>query len=180
MGVRIRRGEATDARAIARVQVESWRSTYEGVVPGEFLATMDVEFRAERWMELITAGAMQTFVAEDGKGVLGFVSGGKPREPFDGYDAELFAIYLLRESQGKGVGRNLFQLLARTLQAADHTAMALWVLSRNPAVKFYQRMGGVEIARKMIEIGGAPLEEIAFGFELSADALQGDALNKKA
>jgi hypothetical protein len=49
--------------------------------------------------------------------------------------------------------------------------MALWVLRRNPAVGFYQHMGGVEIGQKTVEIGGAFLEEVAFGFNLSLDPM---------
>ncbi|MGA9464698.1 MAG: GNAT family N-acetyltransferase [Terracidiphilus sp.] len=172
MDFRIRRGEERDARPIGQVQVESWKSTYADIVPDDFLASMDTDSRAERWRELIAAGDMHIFVAEDETGVFGFVSGGKLREPIDGYDTELFAIYLLQKNQGKGVGRRLFGELAATLRSEGRIGMALWVLRQNPAVGFYQRMGGVEIGHKTIQIGGAALEEVAFGFNLSLDPTQ--------
>jgi hypothetical protein len=50
--------------------------------------------------------------------------------------------------------------------------MVLWVLKENPAVKFYERMGGKLIARKPIEIGGAQLEEVAFGWTRLEDLFQ--------
>jgi GNAT superfamily N-acetyltransferase len=158
-----------DAPDIARVQVESWRTTYAGIVPDAYLAAMDADQRAARWREIFAGGERLAFVAEDESGVFGFVSGGKLREAMDGYDGgELFALYLLRENQGIGAGRCLFAELARSLHASRYSMMALWVLRRNPAVRFYEHMGGIEIATKTIEIGGTELEEVAYGFKLSS------------
>ena len=53
--------------------------------------------------------------------------------------------------------------------------MAVWVLARNPAVGFYRRMGGVEVARQKIEIGGVELDEIAFGFASLRDCREDDS-----
>ena len=171
---RIRRADAADARAIAHVQIESWRTTYKGIVPAEFLAQMDLGQRTEAWRGLAASGTMHLFVAEDQSGVLGFASGGKLREAIVGYDAELYAIYLLHPSQGCGVGRMLFETLTRSLEEAGHVAMALWVLHENPAIGFYAHMGAVEIGRKTIDIGGAALEEVAYGIRLQ-DVRRADA-----
>jgi ribosomal protein S18 acetylase RimI-like enzyme len=164
MEFRIRRANAADARAIARVHVESWRSTYAGIVPAEFLASLSVDKREEMWGKMLADEDELMFLAEDETGVFGFACGGKLREALDSYDAELFAIYLLRQSQGKGAGRSLFQALTRSLRAAGYSGMVLWVLKDNPAVKFYEQMGGKQIAKKPIEIGSAQLEEVAFGW----------------
>jgi len=40
----------------------------------------------------------------------------------------------------------------------------VWVLKKNPAVAFYSRLGGSQIAEKRIDIGGLELEEIALGW----------------
>jgi GNAT superfamily N-acetyltransferase len=177
MGFEIRTAVSADARAIAHVQVASWRTTYTDIVPAAFLAAMDVEQRAERWREALSLGEMLISVAEDETGIFGFVSGGKLREPIDDYDAELFAIYLLRERQGVGVGRRLFETLAQSLHAEGYRAMAVWVLKENPAVRFYEHMGGVELAHKQIVIGGASLEESAYGVKLPLPARKRSVVN---
>jgi GNAT superfamily N-acetyltransferase len=164
MEFRIRKANAADARAIARVHVDSWRSTYAGIVPDAFLASLNIDDRAETWGKMLAAEDALMFLAENETGIFGFACGGKLREGLDSYDAELYAIYLLRESQGKGAGRSLFQALMGVLRADGYSGMALWVLKDNPAVKFYERMGGKQIARKPIEIGGLQLEEVAFGW----------------
>jgi GNAT superfamily N-acetyltransferase len=166
MEFQIRTALVDDARAIARVQVESWKTTYAGIVPEAFLKTMDTDQRAERWRERSATGDILALVAENESGVFGFVSGGKLREEIDGYDGELFVLYLLRESQGKGAERYLFEKLTGSLYAKGYSRMALWVLRRNLAVTFYEHMGGIEIGTKTIEIGGSELEGVAYGFEL--------------
>ena len=172
MDFRIRRADAADAQAIARVHVDSWRSTYAGIVPEEFLASLNLDDRAEMWRRMLAAEDGLMFVAEDEEGVFGFACGGKLREDLDSYDAELYAIYLLRENQGKGAGRALFQALVASLLEAGYAGMALWVLKDNPAVHFYERMGGEQIASKQITIGGANLEEVAYGWPKLEDVLQ--------
>lgn len=168
MGIAIRRAIFDDAAAIAHVHVSSWRSTYAGIVPDEFLRSLDVDARAARWSENLAAQSSIPFVAEDAAKIVGFACGGKLREPIDGFDAELFAIYLLHGHQGKGIGRRLTRTLIEALRSAGFTSMAVWVLAQNPAVEFYKRLGAVPIASpiacKTIEIGGAQLEEIALGW----------------
>jgi GNAT superfamily N-acetyltransferase len=164
MDARIRTATIEDAGAIAHVQVESWKTTYAGIMPDVFLSSLKVEDRAERWRELIWAGDALNFVAEEDNCAAGFVSGGPLRETIAGYDAELYAIYLLKHHQRRGLGRALVHMLAKAFLSQGHNTMIVWVLTQNPAVSFYQRLGGVQIAQKTIEIGGASLEELAFGW----------------
>lgn len=162
----IRTANTDDAPSIARVQLASWQTTYSGIVPDAYLQSMDVEFRSARWEEQLSAASSATFVAENRAGVFGFVSGGALREPIAGYDGELYAIYLVAEHQGQGIGRLLAANLAASLRDLGFQRMVVWVLDKNPAVGFYARLGGVLIAQKMIEIGGASLLELAFGIGL--------------
>lgn len=169
--ITIRTADPRDAAAIAAVHVASWKTTYQGIVPDTFLDALTVEARTQRWQEIFASQAEAVFlVANDESGIFGFANGGKIRQPIAGYDAELYAIYLLRERQGQGCGRGLFHSLAGALLSKGFAGMMVWVLERNPAVGFYRRMGGIEIARQKMEIGGVELEEIAFGFASLEDS----------
>jgi GNAT superfamily N-acetyltransferase len=172
MEFRIRRAEVADARAIASVHVSSWRSTYAGIVPDEFLAALSMDDRAEMWGRMLAAEDALMFVAEGKASIFGFACGGRSREALDSYDAEMYAIYLLRETQGMGVGRGLFQALVASLREAGYAGMALWVLKENPAARFYEHLGGKQVAKKQIDIGGANLEEVAYGWPKLEDVLQ--------
>jgi len=164
MKLMIRQAKIEDAAAIAHVQVESWRTTYAGIVSDVFLTSLNKEERTQRWQEQMLADSSSIFVAEDETGVFGFATGGEIREKIDDYDAELYAIYLLHERQRHGVGRTLSLTLASALQTKGFTSMLVWVLEQNPSVPFYERLGAVQIARKVINIGGADLQELAFGW----------------
>ena len=164
MNFTIRQARIEDARAIAFVQVGSWKSTYSGIVPDEYFASLSVESRTEKWEEQFHTGTTLIFVAEDTTGVFGFVSGGKLRDPIDGYDAELYAIYLLQQKQRQGVGKLLLQKLVAGLRANHLRSLIVWVLARNPSVGFYVRLGGSQVAEKQIDIGGVQLTELAFGW----------------
>jgi GNAT superfamily N-acetyltransferase len=164
MNLAIRKAKIEDAGAIAHVQVESWKTTYAGIVSDVFLASLNKEDRMRSWQEQILADNISIFLAEDETGIFGFVAGGEVREKLDEYDAELYAIYLLRERQREGVGRTLGLSLASALQTKGFTSMLVWVLEQNPSVSFYERLGAVQIARKIINIGGADLQELAFGW----------------
>jgi GNAT superfamily N-acetyltransferase len=95
------------------------------------------------------------------------------REPIAAYDAELYAIYLLQREQKKGVGKMLVRELAAALRTRDFKSLIVWVLARNLAVGFYSHLGGSQVAEQQIEIGGARLTELAFGWP-SLDALAAD------
>ena len=165
----IRTADSRDAGAIAAVHVASWRTTYAGIVPSAFLDSLNVEDRTRRWEEIFATQDSLFFVAEDEAGIFGFVNGGMIRQPIAGYDAELYALYLLRERQGQGAGRALFRSLAGALVSQNLSSMVVWVLAQNPTVGFYRRMGGIQVAEQKIEIAGVELEELAFGWESLRD-----------
>ncbi len=52
-----------DAVAIAHVHVESWRTTYQGIVPDEYLAGLDETLRVQLWSEWLS-GDTVVLVAE--------------------------------------------------------------------------------------------------------------------
>ena len=78
-----------DAAAIARVHVASWRTTYRGLLPDDFLASLGVEPYTDRWRRVIGDGLSRVFVVDEQRrgqprgspeeGVVGFASCGRER-----------------------------------------------------------------------------------------------------
>lgn len=159
--VSIRAATAEDARAIARVHVESWRTTYAGIVPDAYLAGLDEILRVKLWQEWL-GGDTVILVAERRGEVVGFAHAGKIREAIESADAELYSLYLVKEAQGRGIGRVLLRQLAEVLQEQRFKSLALWVLERNRARMFYEKCGGRMAVSKVIEIGGARLMEVSY------------------
>lgn len=147
--------------AIAHVHVESWRTTYAGIVPDEYLAGLDESLRVKLWQEWLTSGAV-VLVAERKGEVVGFVHAGKIREAIQTADAEIYSLYLMRDAQGRGIGRELLTGVAALLRQQGFRSVGLWVLERNRSRGFYETCGGRMATSKVIEIGGARLMEVAY------------------
>jgi L-amino acid N-acyltransferase YncA len=159
--VSIRAAAMADAVAIAHVHVESWRTTYTGIVPDEYLAGLDETLRVQLWSEWLS-GETTVLVAEYAGRVVGFAHAGKIRQPVETCDAELYSLYLLREVQGRGTGSSLLKTMAGLLRDQGFKSMSVWVLERNPSRSFYEKNGGRLAASKVIEIGGVKMMEVAY------------------
>lgn len=158
--------KAEAAGAIACVHAASWRTTYAGIIPDDYIARFTNDARDRSWRAILgdTARRDLVCVAKDEEGaVVGFVSGGPARGTND-FSGELYAIYLLDGYQRRGIGRRLAAALARRLLHTSHSSMLAWVLAENPARHFYAALGGVVVGEKPAEIPGAELTEIAYGW----------------
>lgn len=163
----IRPADVRDSDAIAHVHVMSWQETYRGIVADEFLDNLSIQRRVEQWTRSLSDPSNtyhRAFVAElDGR-VVGFSCYGFPQEMDEEFDGELYAIYLLKSSQGHGIGRSLFIEAAKGLLELGSSSMLVWVLKENPTRSFYEHLGGVYLREKPIEIGGRELMEVAYGW----------------
>jgi Sortase and related acyltransferases len=164
----IRPAEVKDADGIAYVHVTAWQDTYQGLMPDSVLKTLSVERRSRQWKETLQDASSPyhpTLVAEMNRQIAGFANYGREREGDQGYDGELFAIYVLKKFQGQGIGHKLVQGTAQGLLALNLASMLVWVLSNNPYQKFYERLGGVYLREKSLQIGEAHLMEKAYGWK---------------
>lgn len=161
----IRKAKDEDAKRIAKVHVDSWRTTYKGIVPDLFLERLNYEEREEIWKKAIPTGSV--FVAENETGeIIGFANGGKERSgQYPGYVGELYAIYLLEAFQGQGIGSLLVKKVMEYLKELGLFPMVIMAISENPACKFYEAIGGKKIGTEEAEIGGKKLTEVVFGWK---------------
>ena len=167
----IRPAEPADTHAIATVQVATWRTTYAGIVAQESidrLTVADREVAIGRALRREIEFPPEAFVATRSGHVLGYISGGASREPVEGFDAELYAIYLLEAEQRVGLGRALVRRLAARLDELGYRAMMVRVLTGNPACRFYERLGVELIAEGFHTLDQIPYPERVYGYrELS-------------
>ena len=133
-----------DAPGIARVHVEGWRTTYRGLFPDAYLDGLDEAGRAAYWRRGLPAGeGRHTLVALDGDEVVGFASGGPDRGKH-GFEAEVYAIYLLSQVRRRGIGGRLMARMFRRFSDDGRASAHLWVHVGNVAGEaFYRKLGGV-------------------------------------
>ena len=163
----IREARPQDVPAIAKVHVNSWRTTYRGIVAGEFLNSLSYDEREQMWLNALSSptGSVFLYVAETPDGaVVGFAAAGPERESNTRYKGEIYAIYLLQNYQRQGVGSALFKACVRELEQRGFTSFLLWVLRENPARHFYEALGGKVLREREIEIGNERPFEVAYGW----------------
>ena len=63
--MKIRPATAGDAAALARVHVDSWRTTYRGIVPDEALAHLSYERREQLWANQLEQATADSWLKKD-------------------------------------------------------------------------------------------------------------------
>lgn len=172
----VRPARPGDAAAVAGIYVESWRSTYAGLLPDRLLAGMRADRRRRRdWERAISRPrrAERIFVAEAAAGagarrVVGFAGGGPARRAATGHAGEVYTLYVEDDFHGLGIGRALFSALAAGLARDLGPSLVVWVLAGNPARFFYEALGGRPAGRRLGTLGGRAIEELAYGWSGAA------------
>ena len=159
--VTIRPAGPTDATAIAAVHIASWRGAYAGIVPDEYLASLDVDRREKHWVDSLSTPGARTWLADADGRTIGFATLGPSRdEDADVGDLEIYAIYLDPESWGRGVARDLMRTLLADVRPG--VVVTLWVLAdAERARRFYRRHGFVpDGVERRDDIGGKDLTAV--------------------
>ena len=162
--ISIRPARPADARGIALLDVETWRTTYAGVLSTSYLVGLSERRREGGWRMAILREPRDVRVAVDAAGtILGFGSCGPSRSERH-FPGEVFTLYVAPDWQNLGIGRRLLIALFRRLAASGLDAAIVWVLRDNPSRFFYERLGGHQTTHKAIAVGGGLVEAIAYGW----------------
>ncbi len=124
-----------ELRGRAWVHWKAWHEAYTGMIDPGYLA----KHTLERSLESAFAWRDRCLVAKDGGRVVGFASFGPARDegPETG---EIYAMYVLAEYWGAGVGARLMEAALDELGA--YPRVCLWTLKENArAIRFYEKHG---------------------------------------
>ena len=165
----IREANSEDAAAIAKVHFDCWQTTYRSLLPQGYITKRTYEKRLENWQRRLDIDNKaevnySTYVAEVAGKIVGFIDGGSIRGNSTVYTGEIYALYILEAYQRRGIGRSLVRAIVSRLFELRLTSAMVWVLEENPAVQFYQALGGQIVDRKVIRVGNDEFTEIAYGW----------------
>ncbi|MGH8958298.1 MAG: GNAT family N-acetyltransferase [Acidimicrobiia bacterium] len=160
---KVRTAVPADAERIGEIHIRSWQKAYEGILPTDFLASLSLEARVERWRtDLESMGAKNlALVIENGSSIDGFA---RLSPSADRNDGEVQAIYLDPGRWRRGLGRLLMTAAEEFLAELGWEEAILWVLEKNESARrFYEALGWqVEPHRALLNIGGADVQEIRY------------------
>lgn len=166
--IRVDRAQPDDLLGAARVRVASWRAAFTGLVPQDFLDSMDAQAIAAGWSQSIAANRSRLHIAHVGEDVVvGYAGVGPERdESAPVYTSELYALYVDPAYWGNGVGRALSEAALLDLRMSGAARAWLWVLEANGrARRFYERYGFVATAdRTVSSLNGLP--EMRYAIDL--------------
>lgn len=166
----IRSAIVDDAKQIAKVRIDTWRTAYKGMLSEEYLNSMDYEEREKKFRKFLEENNQNKFinVYEDVKTneVVGFIWFGIPREDLE-FDSEIYALYVYDSFQKQGIGKQLINFAIGKFKEMGREKMILWAIKENlNARKFYERMGGKLTKEKVNSINGQDVNECAYAFDL--------------
>jgi ribosomal protein S18 acetylase RimI-like enzyme len=163
---RLRLGQISDSAAVARVQVDSWRLTYVGIVSDDYLAHFTYEEQEQDWNSVFASNGKNVIVVVEIDKVVGYAWAQMGQGELTQYDAELASMHLLPNYRGLGIGQKLFVAMMNELDQRGVQSMFLWALEKNvSAHRFYEKLGGVRVGRRDAMIGDCPVVDIAYGWD---------------
>jgi ribosomal protein S18 acetylase RimI-like enzyme len=160
---KIRKATVADAARIAYVKYRGWQDTYRGIIIDAFLDAMNPDSISNDWQKILdprnTRNSTAVMVNEKNE-IIGFVSYGLSHNEVHKGEAEILALYVLKEYHGKGIGAMLFLYGINALKAAAFQSFFLYVLAQNPAVHFYRKFHPDKEYPATVNLGGNDYEEI--------------------
>ena len=162
----IRKANLNDAENIAQILIHSWQINFNNIVPEDYLNKMSV-YKITKGIKK-SLGVNTLFVYEIDNAMVAFAGCGSNRlQGHPEFETELHAIHVLPDQKGKGIGKDLFEIVKVTLIEQGYTNMILSVFEDNPATIFYEKLGGKFIGTRTVEYGGKQSTERLYGWNLS-------------
>lgn len=160
MKITIRRAEIYDAKDLAHIILESWRSTYSDLIPEEEIKRyLDLERRRNQFERFISQGEIVLIGFIDNK-PCGLAFANPDNDEGLEVCGSIYSMYTLEESWGMGLGKALMDNVIRELREAGCRKVLLWVYEENPrARKFYEKCGfSYDGKSKESHFSNSPLE----------------------
>ena len=162
--IQFREAKPGDAIDLARVHEETWRSTYQGIIPHLHLERM-IARRGPRWWQQSIRRGYGLVVMTYNSQPQGYASYGKARYAPSRSTGEIFELYIAPCFQGLGLGKKLFNAARRNLELRGMRHLIIWALADNEkACAFYAQQGGKHVATAPEKYDEVELQKVAFSW----------------
>ncbi|MFB7140622.1 GNAT family N-acetyltransferase [Gottfriedia sp. NPDC056225] len=159
----IRKANLNDAKGIAKVHVDSWRTTYRNIIPDHFLQSLSYDQRTDIWNQNFSNKRNFIYVAENNEGeIIGFGTCGKREKNKVEHSGDLTSIYLLEEYQGTGIGKQLLKQLFNQFKELNFNSVFVEVLEDNKTRYFYEYYGAELLKSEKINMAGKELNLLVY------------------
>ena len=131
--------KTSDAAAISTLRQRIWDTTYRGIYPDTAIDNFDYDWHQQRDLKKISDPSFTVYPIKHGDEDIGYFV-----FQHAGSGVWLHSLYVLREYQHKGIGKQAFVILEDYCRENGISRFACNCSPHNEnAMRFYQRMGGV-------------------------------------
>lgn len=171
--MKIRRANLEDIKGIAKVHVDTWRTTYSEIIPASFLNSFSYEDRETAWAVNLNKVDNVVFVVENDAGeIIGFADTSRREKNEDIESIDLTSLYLLEKYQGNGIGKKLIQTLFEHYKTKGYKRVYVDVLAENKTRHLYEYYGAEFVKELNIKIGDKVLVEYVYVWNSIEDVLE--------
>ena len=164
----IRNIKKEDIPQVVDVLISAWQTAYKGIIDDEYIYSMSREEFIERRNKDYNQNGF--IVVESNNEILAFAryvdNNSFSPEEFP-IDCEITALYTKPDLKGKGLGTKMFNYILNEFKKLNKSKMIIWCLKENyPSRKFYEKMGGIIIGEKTINIRNKDYIEVGFLYNI--------------
>ena len=140
----IRIAKEEDFQALSELKKQVWNETYRGIYSDEKIDNYDYQKNSNKFLNIINNPDIELYVVEDNNKLVGYMDCGVPCRPYKDYKQEIGLLYLLKEYQRKGIGRELFNIAVNKIKENGYDEFFVCCNKYNTnAQEFYKKMGGI-------------------------------------
>ena len=140
---KIRLGNKNDIKNLAILKQKVWSETYRGIYSDDIIDNFDYKKAEETFLNIINHERISLYVVESNDELVGYMDVGVPVRTFNDYEQEIGLLYLIKDFQRKGIGKELFYLGCSEIKNNGYKKFFISCNKYNiNARKFYEKMGG--------------------------------------
>ena len=173
----IRDATIVDIPEVAKLHVDSWNKTYNGIIAQDHLDKMrnNIDKRIKRMEDEFNLRKMIVATIDDEIVAFSEYTLTNTFSKDLDIDCELCGLYVKNQYVGIGIGTKMFNYVVNEFIQNDKSKMGLWCIKENTnAISFYKSKGGIKVAEKKFELAGKEYNEIAFVYDLTVIIIIGD------
>ena len=140
----IRLAEEKDCAELSRLKQQVWNETYRGIYSDEKIDNFDYKKNSEKFRNILNNPDISLYVVEDNNKLVGYMDCGVPYRPYKEYKQEIGLLYLLKDYQRTGIGKELFNIAVNKIKENGYNEFFVCCNKYNiNAQEFYKKMGGI-------------------------------------
>lgn len=140
----IRLAKEGDCDKLSVLKHQVWNETYRGIYSDEKIDNYDYKKNIDKFLGIVNNPNIELYVVEDNGVLVGYMDYGMPYRSYKDYEQEIGLLYLLKEYQNKGIGKELFNIAFNKIKENGYKEFFISCNKYNiNAQYFYKRMGGI-------------------------------------